>query len=238
MAISFVQAAVSGDLGAGTEQTIGLNGVVAGNLIVCVGTWEGSSTVTGSVSDGTSNFVAGTRGSGLYVEEPVIHAQPFYLLSANGGNKTFTLTLSGAMGTLALHALEFSADGEWSFEGQSDYGSGDGASVSTGVLTTSGIDVISVAFVKPWGYRSISAWAIVESAATETTDAVGSAIGYGGGTAYLAGSLTSDSAEATLSAADDSWVAGLIAFAAAESTPEAPTINAYQSGSNIIVAWS
>ena len=157
MAIEFVQAGVS-TVAATSTRTVTLNGVTAGNLIVAVVFWEGPTT-TVSVSDGTSSFTVGNAGVNPDTIDDYwdIRQCVAYLLSANSGNKTYTLTLGAARQTVALHVLEFSGDHDWSLDGQASYGYGRGTTETSGSLTTTGTNVVCVGWGRMWtsgGYSS------------------------------------------------------------------------------------
>lgn len=206
MAIEFVQAGVSA-VTATSTRTVTLNGVTAGNLIVAVVFWEGPTT-TVSVSDGTSSFTVGNAGVNpdTIDGEWDIRQCVAYLLSANSGNKTYTLTLGAARQTVALHVLEFSGDHDWSLDGQASYGYGRGTTETSGSLTTTGTNVVCVGWGRMWASGGYSSQTIGGSTATEATDNGG----YSGYTAYRIATLSSGTAVATSS--NQYWLSGLVAF--------------------------
>lgn len=77
--------------------------VTAGNLIVLYMDWETSPTTSVTVSDGTSSLVVKSLANNGNNEL----GQFAYLLSANGGAKTFTITPSLAASFSALILMEF-----------------------------------------------------------------------------------------------------------------------------------
>lgn len=206
MAIEFVQAGVS-KVTATSTRTVTLNGVTAGNLIVAVVFWEGPTT-TVSVSDGTSSFTVGNAGVNPDTIDDYwdIRQCVAYLLSANSGNKTYTLTLGATRRTVALHVLEFSGDHDWSLDGQASYGYGCGTTETSGSLTTTGTNVVCVGWGRMWASGGYSSQTIGGSTATEATDNEK----YSGYTAYRIATLSSGTAVATSS--DQYWLSGLVAF--------------------------
>lgn len=107
-----------------------INGVAAGDLIEACAA-AGSVNTTMSVSDGTSSFTSGTLATGS-----TIWIQCFWLLSANSGNRTYTVTLhSGSLG-VAMWAIEFHApSGTWHID-TGNQATGNSSSLSTGNITT------------------------------------------------------------------------------------------------------
>jgi len=124
-----------------TSLAITVNGITAGNLIVVWVGWEDVNGTT-SVSDGTSMLTPGTKkkddsGGGAY-------GQFFYLLSANGGNKTYTASFSASTNYSRIAVMEFSSyDKVWSFDAE-NVGGGYGSSTASGNITTSGTDEVVV----------------------------------------------------------------------------------------------
>lgn len=134
--ISFVQAC------SGTTTTCSLTSVVVGDaLIGCVaGTGTSAPGLTG-VSDGTSSFTLGTPVAFTSVQD--IYARCFYLLSANSGSKTYTLTWSTAPNTFYfMWVAEFNAtSGSWHYDtapsGGGSYNASSASSTSTNFTTSS-----------------------------------------------------------------------------------------------------
>ena len=130
--ISFVQSNANGG-----SSTVTLNGVTAGNLIV-VGYSEAkdASPQTLSCSDGTSTLTAVAEADGTYVRWRF-----FYLLSANSGNRTYTV--SGANGEVQnTIAMEFSYTGTISFEDYSNNYADGSTSISSGNVQPTGYSVV------------------------------------------------------------------------------------------------
>jgi hypothetical protein len=115
-----------------------INGVTAGDLIAGCTTWNDSvnNFANVSVSDGTSSFTVSTaNSSGTYTTST--YGQCFYLLSANGGNKTYTVTYNdmnphyGEIIVGQFHATS----GTWHYDTQVS-GTGNSTSSSSGNFTT------------------------------------------------------------------------------------------------------
>jgi hypothetical protein len=111
--------------------TVNLSGITAGNLIVLHCAWSGDQAAT--ASDGISSLAPLARvwdgGSNF--------GQVFYLLAANGGNKTFTVTFAGQITYPEVFVYEFAASQTvtWNY----DTGHGAGAystAASSGNITT------------------------------------------------------------------------------------------------------
>jgi len=128
---------VQGNSNTGSE-TITLNGITAGNLIVLNFAWDGYGTVTG-VSDGTSSLTGLTK----YSFPGADNIQCWYLLSANGGNKTFTVTTSGNIESQVLFVSEFNASGAWSFDVENG-ANGFNTAPDTGNISTTGTDEVVI----------------------------------------------------------------------------------------------
>jgi len=127
---AFVQSAASTS---STDLTNALTGVTAGNLIVAFAKWEGSSGGTGitSITDGTSNFTLGT----LKDNGTDMHGQMAWLLSANGGDKTYTLSINGTESFVDWMVMEFSTSGQTITLDQQNTNSGSSATCSSGNIT-------------------------------------------------------------------------------------------------------
>lgn len=112
-----------------------LTGVTAGNLIVVVYLQDGAETDL-TCSDGTSSLTAITPGNGTYTT-----VQFFYLLSANSGDRTYTI--ANESGYVA--AYEFSYTGTIGYDTENhNLGDGEG-SITTGNITTGGDTAVVIA---------------------------------------------------------------------------------------------
>jgi len=135
--ISFVQSNAHGG-----EVYTTLTGVTAGNLIV-VGFSEikDASPTTLSCSDGASTLTAVAESSGTFVRWRF-----FYLLSANSGNRTYTITGgNGSPGAASSTiVMEFSYTGSLSFEDYSNNSDDEirSTSVSSGNIQPSGYSLV------------------------------------------------------------------------------------------------
>ena len=126
MTIAFVQSNLSEG-----SNTVALTGIGAGNLIVLLCKWEAATSGTLSVTDGTSSLSLGTRrnfGTGGSI-------QIAYLLSANSGNKTFTVTWPSGATYKGLVVMEFSHSRAVTFDAENG-ASGTSTSLSSGNITT------------------------------------------------------------------------------------------------------
>lgn len=130
--ISFVQSNAHGG-----EVYTTLTGVTAGNLII-VGYTEvkDASPTTLSCSDGASTLTAVAESSGTFVRWRF-----FYLLSANSGNRTYTIT-GGNGSTSSTIVMEFSYTGSLSFEDYSNNSDDESTSVSSGNIQPSGYSLV------------------------------------------------------------------------------------------------
>lgn len=127
--------------GSATTVAVSLTGVTAGNLIVCFIKGEGGS-VSITVSDGTSTLADGTR-----TDSTSGGAQFSYLLSANGGNRTYTATFGAAQTFRRIFVIEFSYTGgsTGSLDAQNT-GSGTSTAPASGTITTTGTDEVVLGF--------------------------------------------------------------------------------------------
>lgn len=142
---------------------ITLNGVGAGNLIVLLLKYEGATT-TSSVSDGTSSLTALTEKAHSNDD---VRCRIFYLLSANSGNKTYTVTLGAARDWWRVHVWEFAHGGSISFdtEPSGGGGAGTGTSASSGNMTTTGTSELAIAMYGEYSASTLSSLAINGQAA-------------------------------------------------------------------------
>ena len=136
-----------------------LTGVTAGNLIVVVYLQTGVETDL-TCSDGTSSLTAVTPGNGTYVS-----VQFFYLLSANGGDMTYTIANESGDGTYTA-AYEFSYTGTIGYDTE-NHNSGDGeGSITTGNITTGGDTAVVIAAANSYAGGDITSQQIAGSAPT------------------------------------------------------------------------
>lgn len=151
MAFTFVQSN-SNSSGGSPVASLGvtLTGVGAGNLI-CIWVKHEGTPVGISVSDGTTTLTAGTKtdhGNGD------LSGQFHYLLSANSGDKTYTVTFAGSVSRtfISLIVFEYSDSGStFSLDGENG-SSGNGTVMTSNNFTTTATD--GVAF---GGYGEYSA---------------------------------------------------------------------------------
>ncbi len=125
---TFVQSTLNADL-----DTIALTGVASGSLIVVGLKWEASD-ADASISDGTSSLVMGTRAS---LGGNSTSSQTGWLLVANSGNRTYTVTWPGGAGTKRIFIYEYSYSGTASLDVQHT-GTGTSTTALTSDLTTTG----------------------------------------------------------------------------------------------------
>lgn len=188
-----------------SSDSITINGVTAGNLIVFYATWNGSNGGTVDVSDGTTTFQKGT----LVAQSTVVWGQMFYLLSANGGNKTYTITWSTDVDYPGMTVSEFNASGAWSFDAQNT-GSASSTSISTGNISTSGTsEVVYAGQGNDGGYSPSS---------PQINGSAGTVPNYGAGSDrvwYRLLSATFSNGAATATITTSPWVCNVIAFKAA-----------------------
>lgn len=181
---------------------VALSGVAAGSLIVVSAKWE-EGNVTPTCSDGTSTLTARTR-----LANSTLYLASFYLLSANSGNKTYTVNFGSAVADWPeLIAHEFSFTGTAEFD-QGTTGTGTSTAVSTGNITTTGDDELCIAlFGQSWD-RSISSEQIGGAGATvyDASDWIKSW--------YRVATLSNQNATATRSSGTDSWICELLSFKA------------------------
>lgn len=138
-----VQAASNEDLaiGGGTQISVDLNGITAGNLIVVAMSWY--SGTCDFVTEGSSYLTAGARRDHSGGE----HTQLFYLLSANSGNRTFTAGFSVIAYDRKIHVLEFKSGGgySWAFDAENwTYSALN--EIPTDPITTTGSDDVVIGF--------------------------------------------------------------------------------------------
>src|SRR3989344_1216988 len=136
-AFTAVQSGVGGGEVAATTVAVTLTGVTAGNLVVVwVGSEDdGSTAATTTVSDGSSTLVATPLKDALDFSH---HSGGFsYLLSANGGDRTYTVTYSDTRAYRRIIAWEFSYDGTASLDAEASNSGTSGTAYTSGSITTS-----------------------------------------------------------------------------------------------------
>ena len=203
MALAFVQSAASN-----SSNTIALTGVGAGNLIVLWAKWEDSASGGITVSDGTSSLSLGTlRSPGTTGPR----GQFAYLLVANSGNKTYTVTWPSGALYKRLRIMEFSYTGTASLDTQNTATGTSNAPLS-GNITTTGTDEVILG-----GYAEYSAY----SSSLFKVNSAAAAGSVGGGATYAAewysiftSTLANTNAGCTLSGSDGEWVCNVVAFKA------------------------
>jgi hypothetical protein len=127
MTIAKVQSATS------ASATVALTGVGAGNLIVMNIRWSSANNVDGcSVSDGTSALTMGTVTHNSAAEQ---HMQFAYLLSANSGNRTYTITYPAGSSEYRVEIIEFSHTGTIEYDTENT-GTGSSSTAASGVIST------------------------------------------------------------------------------------------------------
>ena len=140
---------VGGNLGDGgaSASSIGVTyTATAGNLVVAWAGWD-STPGTVSMSDGTSAFTAGTQAHNT--DGADTYGQFFYLLSANGGSKTYTVTFGATVDWPTLTIMEFNVtSGTWLLDAQ-NIGTGYSTAAASGAINTASTSEAVVG-----GYRS------------------------------------------------------------------------------------
>jgi hypothetical protein len=147
--ITFVQQNSAAANGSAATITVALTGVGAGNLIVLFACHETvQDTIT--ASDGTTSLTGLTRhdfvggsGSGRFL----------YLLSANSGDKTYTVTFGSAAQFRKVFVWEYSYSGTAEFDQEnSNESNGGTSSITSGNITTTGTDEVVLA--GNWAYSA------------------------------------------------------------------------------------
>lgn len=153
MSFTFVQSNVSN-----SSDTITLNGVTAGNLIVLWAKWEEASVNDSvSVTDGTSTLA---NGWSIHYGDSTPSGQFAYLLSANSGNRTYTVTWPDSASFKRLRIAEFSyTGGTISMDTQNGNGS-TGSSCSSANITTTGTDELCFGGYSEYTSAVLSSWDI------------------------------------------------------------------------------
>jgi len=155
MPFTFVQnARAQGDAGAITI-AVSLTGVGAGNLIVLWVAHEGAAT-TYSCSDGTTTLTNGTVSDHANGDQ---HALFCYVLSANGGNQTYTMTFGGSRTFRRMQVWEFSYSGTVSLDAQG-VATGTNGTHTSGAITTTGTDEVVLGGSKNFNTGTFSSFLI------------------------------------------------------------------------------
>jgi hypothetical protein len=163
MPFTFVRNAAAADDDSLTASvSIALTGIGAGNLLLCWCKWQGLAT-TLSVSDGASTF---TNGSMMDHANGDLHGAVAWLLSANGGNRTITMTLGAARPSKRFHVWEFSYTGGTLALDVQATGSGSSTSPRSGTVTTTGSDAIGFGAYGEYSTQTTSNERIANVAAT------------------------------------------------------------------------
>jgi len=126
--------AVNGKFNGGSNN-VELTGVTAGNLVaVFYGASGNPPTNAMTCSDGTSTLTKATTATvGIYSV-----GQWFYILAANSGDRTYTISVEGANAVQATMALEFDYTGTIVLDKQNNDHGADTTAVTTGSITTTG----------------------------------------------------------------------------------------------------
>jgi len=152
MPFTFVRNAGAASDATGTTLSIALTGIGAGNLLLCWCKWEGLATSL-SVSDGTSTFTNGTRTDHSNND---LRGAFSWLLSANGGDRTITMTLAAARPYRRFHVWEFSYTGGTLALDVQQTGNGTGTTVQSNAVTTTGSDAIAFGSYGDYGPQTTS----------------------------------------------------------------------------------
>jgi hypothetical protein len=128
---AFVQSNTNSS-GSGTTLGAQLTNVAAGNLIVVATGHYSAATVTMSCSDGTSSLTGTTQRNHVAGGRSI---RFFYLLSANSGTKTYTVTFSATATLPRIVVIEYDYTGTCAFD-QENWAESNGG---TTALTTGNI---------------------------------------------------------------------------------------------------
>lgn len=125
-----------------TSWSVSLTGVTAGNLILLFIRWSGGATTTVSVSDGTSSLDIGTQQAFEGGNSVALFA---WLLAANSGNRTYTITLGAARIHKCALIAEFSHAATAVQDGEAT-GTGTSTTPNSGEISTTGTDEIAFGY--------------------------------------------------------------------------------------------
>ena len=219
---AFVQSNVADEL-----TTVSLTGVTAGNLIVLWVKWEGTTTGGATVSDGTTSLTMGT------LSDPGDNTvgQFAYLLSANGGNKTYTVTFPTGATFPRLRIAEFSYSGTISLDAQ-NIGSGDSAAPASGNITTTGTDEIVLGGFSESALVTLSSPLINASAATFVVGGVHTKMWYRIVTSTFTGNASATSDTSSF------WVSNVIAFKIASASGAVTKAKVIINGAKVFINGS
>lgn len=213
MPFTFVQSNV-GAAAADVSVSTTLTGVTAGNLII-VFTGYQDPTTTMVISDGTSTLLKGTTN------DTGPHTVFAYLLAANGGTRTYTMTPGTGLHFMRIHAWEFAyTGGAISLDSERNDASGTTAAVSSNPFSTTGTDTLAMAGLYAAGDVSLIATPQIDSNnATDTLNpaSTGMATWYRAVTAPISGGLATGT---VAGGGGSAWVVGTIAFTVAAAGPQ------------------
>lgn len=204
------------------SNTAALTGVGAGNLIVLHAKWENSKNNI-SATDGTTSLSLGTRADSASADG--VMSQFAYLLVANSGNITYTVTFPAGhvAGTRCIVVMEFSYTGTMSLDVQ-NVGNGNSSAPATGTVTTTGTDEVACGGVGVWTASQepitamlINAVAAGGSVVVSSPSAPDSAMWY----RLLTATFSGGTASCTLDGVDE-WSANIITLKAVAAGGLAP----------------
>ena len=181
-----------------------LTGVTAGNLIVAFFKHEQTPT-TYTLSDGTSSLTIGTE---VDHSNNDLSAAFAYLLDANSGTRTYTLTLGASRNHVALVVKEFSYDGTCELDQQS-IGQGSGTGATSGSISTTGSECIAIGGVAQFSAGASSNHQI-DGAAGNNLEPTGTTSADQCRAWDRVGTVTSGAA--TITVPSDDWICNIIAF--------------------------
>lgn len=185
--------------------------ITAGNLAVVHVAWEDINTAC-TVSDGTSSFTAGTLAAN---GDNTNHSQFFYLLSANGGNKTFTATFGTSSPYRSIHISEFNAAGTWILDAQ-NIGTGNGYGLTSGSIDTSGSSAVVLGGFKHYSSGSYSGELIGGVTPTIPSYTPPTSFDFSKIAYRLLDATISSATAYALRSVTDTWACNIIAFKATE----------------------
>lgn len=200
MAFSWVQ-----DNSTQDSDTVTLDGVAAGNLIVIWIKWE-DAVGNISVSDGTSSFQVVTGVS----SDAGPCGQFAYLLSANGGNITYTVTFPGGAAYMRIIAFEFDYGTDTCSFDQSNVGSGSSEYPVSGNITTTGDVGLALGGFSEYTDVTITDRKINENAADGNQDQGDTSAWW----EILSSTFANGHAQCDILGSSSQWVCNIIAFKA------------------------
>ena len=218
MALTYVQSAALSTAG----WTISLTGVGAGNFIFVSVKWENSKNNC-TISDGTTSLTMGTRAESASADGVVI--QCGWLLSANGGNKTYTVTApSGSPTVPNVNVFEFSYTGTVSFDAQNK-AVGTTGNCASAAIDTTGTDEVVFGVFGPWasGQEAITSPKIGTTAAARTVRGTASSPDHSTWYVLFNATQSTITANATVPA-NEEWACTITAFKAASAGTPLPLL--------------